>query len=76
MSAFNSALRRGRPVGSRLPRPIESPGLPVPAQNRLRLDHTEMASPAFRPEVAKPTQRTRSGARRCGCGVVRNATWS
>src|SRR2546425_8308287 len=40
--------------GSRLPGPIESPALPVPAQNRLRLDHTEMPSPAFRPEVAKP----------------------
>ncbi len=59
--------------GSRLPRPVKPPTLPMPAQDRLRLHHTEVLLPAVRPESAKPDPqdsilspepRTRVGAQR------------
>ena len=40
--------------GSRFPRPVKSPTLPMPSQDRLRLHQTEVLSPTFRPEAAKP----------------------
>ncbi len=40
--------------GSRPPLPIQSPALPVPAQDRLRLHDPKVLPPALRPEVAKP----------------------
>ncbi len=39
---------------SGLPPPIQSPTLPVPAQDRLRLHHMEVLSPILGPDMAKP----------------------
>lgn len=40
-------------LGSRRPRPIPSPALPMLAQDRLGLHHVEMLSPTLRSEAAK-----------------------
>ncbi len=40
--------------GSRPPGPIQSPTLPVPPQDGVRLDDSEVVPPASRPEAAKP----------------------
>ena len=53
ISAFSSALRRGRPSRVR-DLHVQSPALPVPAQDRLRLHDPKVLVPALRPEVAKP----------------------
>ena len=40
--------------GTRLPRPIEPPPLPVPAEDCLRLHDLQVLSPGPRPHAAKP----------------------
>ncbi len=41
-------------LSSGLPRPIQAPALPVPAQDGLRLHNLEVPSPTLRPEMAQP----------------------